>query len=146
MFVLSPFIPLLKVFHTRVQHSCRERAESGSSVDTAGGRHGPEMTRVFNYFTARRKEGASKRTERTAGVHSVEAIYIFSQYSSHSSAVSSVERNTPALSPLFPDPFSLSLFSFSCSSSSHEYRFHVVSLKLAYLLPDSTTRVRVAQY
>lgn len=140
----------LKVFSTRVQHWSRaQRTEAVNTVNGENGailgQYGLAMTRVFNYFTARRdREGCVETTERTVGVHGVGAIYIFSQYSSHSSAVSSVERNTPSLIPLFLDLVSLSLspFSLSCSPSSHEYRFHDVSLNLAYLLPDST----VARY
>lgn len=67
--------------------------------------------RVFNYFrVCRDRGGCVKTTEWTVGVHGVEAIYIFSQYSSHSSAVSLVERNTPSLIPLFPKSLSISLF------------------------------------
>jgi len=70
-------------------------------------------------------------------MHDVEAIYIFSQYSSHSNAVSSVERTTLAHSSFFQP--SLYPFLLSRSPVPHEYWFYeYVLLELAYLLPDST--------
>lgn len=95
-----------------------------------------------------RKRGCVEVTERIVRAHRVGAIYIFNQYSSCSSAVSSVDRNTSSLSiPLCLLPRSFSLFSsffflsfaLSCAHLFREkHRLYVVSLRLAYLLQNST--------
>lgn len=112
MFVLSPFVSL-KVFSATIQHSSKVYGTEASIERRERFLVSPEMTRVFNYFTASRDRGGCVETTerpREVGVHGVEVIYIFSQYSSHSSAVSSVER-TPSPIPLFSDPLSTPLSS-----------------------------------
>lgn len=109
---LSPFKSISHKGATFSSREAERHRQSGGNSSSWSAL--PEMTRVFNYFTTRRdRHGRVGTTERTDGV---EAIYIFSQYSSHSTAVSSVERNTPSLIPPFLRPFlypSLSLLILS---------------------------------
>lgn len=99
------------------------------------------MFSIISQHGARSGGGRAEATERSVRVRRAGAICIFSQYSSRSSAVSSVDRNAPSLVPPFPCklpsfsstlplyfPLILVAAAAACLFRA-KHRFHVVSTR-----------------